>query len=227
MMFGLGSARLGAASQPLQLFGKLCLTAGLLALGIHLPQQLALHIITIITYTYMQAALIYLPDSIADGIQKIAVVSNEEHRLLQLNQVILQPFDGIHIQMVGGLVQNQEVRIIHQSPCQIHLAALSTGENPQRLVKFMDAQAAEDGFVDIALIGCLLHREIGHDVVQNHNLGIKDRILRQVGDFEVFTAGNRAKGGLYFRCNQPQESGLATAVYAHDTNLFQGMDAKR
>ena len=45
-------------------------------------------------------------------------MGHEHERLFILQQEILEPEDGADIQVVGGLVQEQEVRIVHQGPGQ-------------------------------------------------------------------------------------------------------------
>jgi hypothetical protein len=42
--------------------------------------------------------------------------------------IILQPFRGVEIQMVGGLVQQQDVRILQNEPAQVHPGLLPAGE---------------------------------------------------------------------------------------------------
>ena len=54
----------------------------------------------------------------ADLIQKITVVGDYDNCILKVDQEILQPGDGIQIQMVGGLVQKQDIRVAEQSLCQ-------------------------------------------------------------------------------------------------------------
>ena len=35
----------------------------------------------------------------------------DDHRILKVDQELLQPCDGVQVQMVGGLVQQQDIRI--------------------------------------------------------------------------------------------------------------------
>ena len=43
-------------------------------------------------------------------------------------QVLLQPEHGLCVQVVGGLVEQQQVGLLQQQLAQCHAAALTTGE---------------------------------------------------------------------------------------------------
>ena len=47
----------------------------------------------------------------ADFVQKIPVVGHDNYGVGKINQKLFQPFNGIQIQVVGGLIQKQNVRI--------------------------------------------------------------------------------------------------------------------
>ena len=68
-----------------------------------------------------------------DVVQKIAVVGHDEHRAPEGFQIGFQPFDGVHVQMVGGLVQQQQVGARQHKPGQIDpglFAARQAHERP-------------------------------------------------------------------------------------------------
>ena len=45
-----------------------------------------------------------------DVVQELAVVGDQQQRAPEGFQVILEPFDGLDVQVVRGLVQQQDVR---------------------------------------------------------------------------------------------------------------------
>ena len=45
-----------------------------------------------------------------DLIQKIPVMCHDDHGTTVAGQIILQPVDCFHIQMVGRLIQNDQIR---------------------------------------------------------------------------------------------------------------------
>ena len=57
-----------------------------------------------------QKGLIHFHDSCCHTIQKVTVMRNHQDRSPELDQIFFQPFGHIEIQVVGRLVQNQQVR---------------------------------------------------------------------------------------------------------------------
>ena len=56
-----------------------------------------------------QAAAIQVQRFFRDPIQEIPVVGNEDHRAGIDSKEALQPFTGFQVEMVGGLIQQQQV----------------------------------------------------------------------------------------------------------------------
>ena len=67
-----------------------------------------------------QAAPVQLHDARGHGIQKSAVVRDDNHAAFVGQQQLLQPANGGQIQMVGRLVQQQHIRLRHQRLGQRH-----------------------------------------------------------------------------------------------------------
>ena len=61
-----------------------------------------------------QAATIQLDHTRRDTIEKRAVVGHEQHRALVFDQRVFEPGDRFDIEMVGRLVQNQQLRLADQ-----------------------------------------------------------------------------------------------------------------
>ena len=47
----------------------------------------------------------------ADGVQEVAVMADHDDGAVKVQQEVLQPVDGVDVQVVGGLVHHQDVRI--------------------------------------------------------------------------------------------------------------------
>ena len=71
-----------------------------------------------------------------DAVQKIAVMRYDHNRSLIVHQKSLQPPDRFHIQMVGRLVQKQDVRLCHKELPQRHARLLTSGKLAHLPVKF-------------------------------------------------------------------------------------------
>ena len=59
-------------------------------------------------------SLIDLDDFRDDPVQEIPVMGHDEHSSGIVEQIGFQPGDGVHIQVVGGLVQKDEIRMGEQ-----------------------------------------------------------------------------------------------------------------
>lgn len=53
----------------------------------------------------------------ADRVQEDAVVGDDDHGLVILVQVLLQPHDSGKVEVVGGLIKQQYVRLQEQGTC--------------------------------------------------------------------------------------------------------------
>ena len=83
----------------------------------------------------------------ADFVQKIPVMGNHDDRVLEINQEILQPADGIQIQVVGRLVEQQDVRITEKSTGQKYLHFVRVRQFAHLFVVKLgvDSQAVQKG----------------------------------------------------------------------------------
>ena len=64
----------------------------------------------------------------ADVVEEVAVVGYHDDRAEVLGQEVLQPCDGVNIQMVGRLVHEDDVRIPEQRLRQQDLHLLVAGQ---------------------------------------------------------------------------------------------------
>ena len=56
----------------------------------------------------------------ADGIEELAGVRHEQHRLLPPEQVVLEPQDRVKVEVVGGLVEQKQIGLHEQRTRQRH-----------------------------------------------------------------------------------------------------------
>ena len=61
-------------------------------------------------------------------------MSNGNHRTRILVQVLLQPLDALGIEVVGRLVEQQNIGLLQQQTAQRHTTTLTTGEHPSLLI---------------------------------------------------------------------------------------------
>ena len=60
-------------------------------------------------------------------------MGDRQHGALELVQILLQPLGGLQVQVVGGLVQQQDVGVLQDQPAQIHPGLLPAGEPVEEL----------------------------------------------------------------------------------------------
>ena len=75
-----------------------------------------------------------LADPLGHVIQEVAVVRDGEHRSLVLVEELLEPQDGLSVQVVRRLVQKQQVRRLKQQAAECHAPAFAAGEHVHRHV---------------------------------------------------------------------------------------------
>jgi len=80
-------------------------------------------------------AVVYLDDFGTDTVEKVTVMRHHQQTEVRTAKILFQPFGHVEIQMVGRLVQNQQIRFGNQSIGQSYPLKLSSGEMLHLLVK--------------------------------------------------------------------------------------------
>ena len=133
-------------------------------------------------------------------------------------QVIFQPADHLRIQVVGGLVQQKQIRRVHQGGGQGHPLALTAGQSAHFLIHVFNAQPGEN-----------FHRLIPGDfpgsgvktrlhLLHNRVFRVKGRVLGQISQADVGVVADGALIRGFHPGGQPEEGGFAAAVDTHDTH---------
>ena len=74
------------------------------------------------------AAAVELEDPAGDVVEEVAVVGDGDDRALVVGEVALQPGHRLGVEVVGRLVEQQQVGRAQQQPAQRDAAALAAGE---------------------------------------------------------------------------------------------------
>jgi hypothetical protein len=138
----------------------------------------------------LQFALVDVDDDVHHAVQEIPVVGNDDQGAGIALEPVLQPEDGVQVQVVGGLVQQQQVGGAHQGLGQVQAHAPAAGEAGHGTVHLVpgEAQAVEE------LLGAGAHR-VGVGVMEG---GVEFADLVAVmGGFGFHQAGlQAAQGGI-------------------------------
>jgi len=140
----LGAARLGAPAQPRHFLRNPALALVLGNLRVLLRHQLLLHVRLVVAGVGRHAlAGLDFDDAVHQSVQEVAVVRDEQQRPRQLVQLLLQPVHRVGVQVVGGLVQQEQIGPRQQRPGNGHPLAQATGQLRHRPVPVLHAQPVE------------------------------------------------------------------------------------
>ena len=87
-----------------------------------------LKIITIVTFILIDLLIVYFDNLRTNTIKEITVVSHHQQAEVGTAQVVFEPFGHIKIEVVGGLIKNQEFRFGNQGVGKGDTLQLSTGQ---------------------------------------------------------------------------------------------------
>src|SRR5262245_24834910 len=118
-----------------------------------------------------------LQRAIGDAIEEIAVVADDENRLVRLDEEILEPIGRIDVQMVRRLIQEHQIGLSQQQPGEEQTVLLAAGEFGDLLRErlFAKAKALEDALdaiveiVGIVMVKLVLN--VLEAVLQSLSLG--------------------------------------------------------
>ena len=158
------------------------------------------------------------------AVHEEAVVANDNDAAVELRQVFLQDFQRGDVQIVGGLVEDEEIGLGHQYHGQIEPAAFATAQfgDILLLVLWREQEVVEPGHgrVVVLLVKVDVFGHIPHGI--NHALALVKlhALLAVVGKLHCLADLKVAAVGLDDVEQQFNERGLAHAVVAHDTQLL-------
>jgi hypothetical protein len=170
---GLRPPALGVRPHPLELGGDLPLARLVLAVLLQQALLLGLQPGGVVALVRDALAAVELEDPARDVVQEVPVVGHGDHGALVLGQVLLEPRDGVGVQVVRRLVEEQEVGLGEQQPAERDAAALAArqvlhggvrrraAQGVHRVLE-LGVQAPGVGRVDLRLqLGELVRRLVG------------------------------------------------------------------
>ena len=153
-LLGLGSVRGEAGDEFLQLLDLLLLLlVGFLHLADHQLGGLVPEVI--VAGVERDFAVVDVCDVGADLVQEVAVMRDDDDDVGEIDEELLQPCNGVKVQMVRRLVEKKDVGAAEQGSCQKDLDLLRTVQIPDLpvVVLVLNAEAVQEGFgVGLCLI---------------------------------------------------------------------------
>ena len=199
----------------------------------------------------IELAVVQLHDARGDAVQKTPVVRDEEAGAAVVCQKILDPGNRLNIEVVGRLVEQEQVGLCGDGARQHDLAEFAAGERAaegvaRRQVQFLrddlDLASGVPGVVEredalkLFLFGGTgphgfqlpmnvveVRQPLG-DGVMDGNVVKTRAVLLHAGDTEPARAGDLALGGLFRARHDAHERGFAAAVSADECDAFARVD---
>ena len=142
----LGVAGLGGHAHPFQLALQGLPSLALLLLLHGQTGGLLLEPGAVVALPGDALAAVKLEDPSGHMVEEVAVVGDGDDGALVLLQVLLQPVDAFGVEVVGGLVEEQDVGLLQEQAAEGHAAALATAEVAHQLVLVGAAQGVHGAF---------------------------------------------------------------------------------
>ncbi|MPN05532.1 hypothetical protein SDC9_152783 [bioreactor metagenome] len=171
-----------------------------------------------------------LPGLGTDLVQEPAIVGDHQQttRILRpaMLQMVGQPGDSLDIEMVGRLVQRDQVPVAHQQGGQRHPATLPTAELADSCLPGDVGDKSADHVADRRVAGPLMLGTLADDDLSHR--GSRVKIITLAQHTEPDAAAARHTPGLWFDSprQHPEQRGLAVAVAADDADAVAFVDTE-
>ena len=174
----------------------------------------------------MEAAVFDFEDSGGEAVDEVAVVGDEEDGAGEVADGVEEDVFGAEIEVVGGLVEEEEVRGRDEHLGHGVAVALAAGEDAEFFEDVVagEHEAAEEGaeFDDGNFGGG------SADVVEHDGVGVEDFVLvlrEEVGE-DVVAFADGAGGRGFLLAHEADESGFACAVGAYEGDAVSALDGE-
>ena len=155
-----------------------------------------------------------IPDLRRQPVNQIAIMRNQQDGALEVFEHFLQHFLRGDVQMVGGFVQQQEVRPFQRQPSALaaaqHADLLENRLLAEQKLRQMSARVGHRQFL-------VAHQFFQHRVFRDQ-LFVR---LGKIADIDFRAGRHRARQRFDSAHDRPQEGGLASAVGTDQRRTFQ------
>ena len=131
----LGGARRRAAAQPRELLAQQLLAALFARRGLARALGAGEHVGRVAALVLVDRGVGDLPGERADGVQEPAIVGDDEHRAAARGEVVREPVDALDVEVVGRLVEQQQLGVAEQRLGERDPAPLAAGQRRDRGVE--------------------------------------------------------------------------------------------
>ena len=174
-------------------------------------------IVAVVAAVGVYRVVVKLQDDVAHAVEEEAVVGDHKQRFVAPVQVALQPFYHFEVEMVGRLIQYQQVGVGDKHICQRHPFLLSSRQLSHRLLKVADVQLRKYllRLKHPFRVAMMVEAGIEHGLVF-----VKQRRLLQVSRAKVVAVDDLARVVALFTSNHRQQGRLARTVLGNESYLL-------
>ena len=216
--FGFDGPRRRPAAQPGQLLAHQVLPAYLRGRRLPLPLGLGEHERGVPALVGVDHPVVHLPGPLAHGVEEPPVVGHHHQRRGALGEVVGEPGDRLDVEVVGRLVEYDEVVVAEQQRGQRAAAALAAGEAEHRPVQL---HAGEQLLDDLAqprvggplVVGPAAEHRLPDGVGVDQLVALVEVADEQAAGLRDPAAVRRLEAGHHL-----EQRGLAVAVAADDAD---------
>ena len=216
-VLGLVAAGLRHAPHPLQLRAVEVVGAGYLGTAVVYALLPLLQIVGVVAAIGIDGLVVEFEDNGADTVEEEAVVGHHEQRAVSARQVALQPLYHLQVQVVGRLVEYQQVGLSQQHVGQCHALLLSARKFAHALAEVAYFQLRQHLFGLQHLLLLTLMVEAG---IEHRLLRVEHGRLLQHAHPQVATVDDVARVVALLAGEYRQQRRLARAVLGYQPHLL-------
>ena len=163
-------------------------------------------------------------DAVGYRLDKLVVVRDEEKRATEGNQPIVKCCDGFEVEMVGRLIQQQNIRARKHHAAEHTADALTAGKDACFLLTFLTGKEhAPKKATDKGLIGVLRILAEPIDDVQINTVKVGRVVAWKIGLRRRNAPLERSLIGSFLTHENLEEHGLSQAVRTDKSNLVAAL----
>ena len=175
----------------------------------------------------IQLAFADFRDAVAHTVEKIAVMRDHHQRAAVFRQSAFQQGNGLRVDMVGRLVQQQQIDRTDQRRRQRNAFLLSARKRAHVRVKVADAELAEQRFRLVFIRRADVLRRVVKHLLNRRSRHAVIRHLRQIGDSQSVFAHDHAAVRFLHAGKQFEQRRFTRAVDADYANPVMFADIDR
>ena len=176
-------------------------------------------VVRVVALIDIDLAVVEFHHDVADAVEEVTVVGDHEEGAARTFQVVLEVFDGVDVEVVGRLVEDQEIGLGGEDLGDGHAFDFAAGEGAH-LRLGVEAELREDAddavFVVELPLGVEMLQEgfaAGEHLLEQRGFRVEVVVLFQEGDADLLEEFDLAAGVRFVLAGQDaHQRGLARAV---------------